>query len=114
METTHEARLRAPADGAMTSTPAFRRARQLRETTYMNKLLKILLVASLALSMAACGRDDRQEKAGKAASKEDSAMAPSGSASPKEPLQTGEIDPSKAGELPAGTKSGARTTPNPK
>jgi hypothetical protein len=81
----------------------------------MNKLLQIVLIASFAVSVVAgCGRDDRQEKAGDAASKNDSAMAPSGTASPKGPLQTGETDPSKAAELPDGTKSGARTTPNPK
>jgi Flp pilus assembly protein TadD len=80
----------------------------------MMKLLKFLVVASLALSSAGCGRDDRQEKAADAASKKDSAMAPSGAASTKGPLQTGETDPSKAAELPDGTKSGGRTTPNPK
>jgi hypothetical protein len=80
----------------------------------MSKLLQITLVATLAMTVASCGRDDRQEKAANAASKKDSAMAPSGTASTKGPLQTGEADPSKAAELPDGTKSGARTTPNPK
>jgi Flp pilus assembly protein TadD len=81
----------------------------------IKKLLQIALIAALALSIAGCGRDDRQEKAANAASKKDSAAAASsGTASTKGPLQTGETDPSKAAELPDGTKSGARTTPNPK
>jgi hypothetical protein len=81
----------------------------------INKLLHIPLIAALAFSMAGCGRDDKQEKAGNAATKKDSAAAAnSGTAATKGPLQTGETDPSKAVELPDGTKSGARTTPNPK
>jgi Flp pilus assembly protein TadD len=81
----------------------------------MKKLPHIALIAALALSTAGCGRDDRQEKVGNAASKKDSAAATSsGTAATKGPLQTGETAPSKAAELPDGTKSGARTTPNPK
>jgi hypothetical protein len=80
----------------------------------VNKLLQIALVVALTVSMAGCGRDDKQEKAGNAATKKDSAAAGSGTAATKGPLQTGETDPSKAAELPDGTKSGARTTPNPK
>jgi hypothetical protein len=80
----------------------------------MSKLLQITLIAAVAFSVASCGRDDRQEKAANAASKKDSPIAPSGAAATKGPLQTGETDPSKAAELPDGTKSGARTTPNPK
>jgi hypothetical protein len=81
----------------------------------MNKLLQITLVTALVFGLGGCGRDANQEKAATAASKKDSApAASSGSATTKGPLQTGETDPSKAAELPDGTKSGARTTPNPK
>jgi hypothetical protein len=81
----------------------------------MNKLLHIPLIAALAFAMAGCGRDDRQEKIGNAAStKDNGAAASSGTGALKGPLQTGETGPANAAQMPDGTKSGGRTTPNPK
>ena len=83
----------------------------------MNKLLSIALALALA-SAAGCGRDDRQEKTGAAAAKQEPAAPPSAPATDaasasKGPLQTGEVGAAGA-EIPSGTATGARTTPDPK
>jgi hypothetical protein len=86
--------------------------------TVMKKLLSIALVLALASVAAGCGRDDRQEKTGAAAAKQEpaapaSAPATDAASAAKGPLQTGEVGAAGA-EMPSGTATGARTTPNPK
>jgi hypothetical protein len=109
----------------------------------MTNRFAIAVVVSWALALGACGRDDKQEKVGGSAASPSSANPssanpssanpssagpssanpssanPSSSAADKsvgttrEPLQTGEFAKDGPG-LPDGTKTGARTTPNPK
>jgi hypothetical protein len=81
----------------------------------MTNRFAIALALSCALALSACGRDDKQEKIGGSAA----SPSPSSSATDKSvgttrgPLQTGELAKEGPG-LPDGTKTGARTTPNPK
>ena len=95
----------------------------------MKKLFALALAVSLASVVGACGRDDNQEKMGagagnpgtSATDKGAGAGARAGSSSATDkgmgnanpPLQTGETAAAGPG-LPDGTKTGARTTPNPK
>jgi hypothetical protein len=79
------------------------------------KLLALALASAFAVCAQGCGRHDDQSKAADTGSTANSAPANSTAEGPsKAPLQTGETDPSKAAQLPSGTQSGARSTPNPK
>lgn len=79
------------------------------------KVLAIAIASAFAFCAPGCGRHDDQGKAADTGSTANSAPANDTATAPsKGPLQTGEIDPSKAAQLPAGTESGARSTPNPK
>jgi hypothetical protein len=82
----------------------------------MMKPMRMAIVVAFASATLACGRDDNQEKTGAAISNKNSASSVVGgdtAASPtKGPLQTGEAGATSA-EMPSGTKTGARTTPNP-
>jgi hypothetical protein len=86
----------------------------------MKELLTIAVAVALSTSLLACGRDDRQEKAGAAAPDAQKA-APSApvagvdaaTGATKGPLQTGEVPPAGPRVLD-GSTTGARTTPDPK
>jgi uncharacterized lipoprotein len=79
----------------------------------MKKLLGWTIAAMFAAGLAGCGRDDNQEKAGASAAKKETATAPAAAPdAPKGPLQTGE-QTGTAADVPSGTATGARTTPNP-
>jgi hypothetical protein len=81
----------------------------------MKRLPAIALASVFALCAGGCGRHEDQPKAADTASSTKSTPAnDAGTDANKGPLQTGETDPSKAAQLPSGTESGARTTPNPK
>jgi hypothetical protein len=81
----------------------------------MSKLLTITLASAFVFFAAGCGGHDDQAKGGNAATTTGNAAATdSGAAANKGPLQTGEVGPGNAAQLPSGTESGGRTTPNPK
>jgi hypothetical protein len=86
----------------------------------MKELMTIAVAVALSASLLACGRDDRQEKTGAAATdaQKGASSAPMAGADPasgatKGPLQTGEQPPAGPQVLD-GTTTGARTTPDPK
>jgi hypothetical protein len=86
----------------------------------MKEIVTTALAVALSASLLACGRDDRQEKAGAAATEtpKGAASAPIAGSDPatgatKGPLQTGE-PPAAGAQVPGGTTTGARTTPDPK
>jgi hypothetical protein len=80
----------------------------------MKNLLTLALACAFASGAAGCGRHEDQPKASETGSTANSGPAADTAQPSKAPLQTGEVGPKNAAELPSGTESGSRTTPNPK
>jgi hypothetical protein len=80
----------------------------------MKKLLIAALACAFAGAAAGCGRHEDRPKASETGSAANSTPAADTAQPSKGPLQTGEVGPNNAAELPSGTESGSRTTPNPK
>ena len=77
-------------------------------------LVTVALACGFAFGAAGCGRHEDQPKAADTGSAANSAPAADTARASKGPLQTGEVGPNNAAQLPSGTESGSRTTPNPK
>jgi hypothetical protein len=81
----------------------------------MTKRFAIAVAVSCGVALGACGRDDKQEKVGGGSAQPNASpsAADKSVGTTRGPLQTGELAKDGPG-LPDGTKTGARTTPNPK